>query len=215
MRALNAKVSWTIQNLMPPYALDIPLWLDARAMDSVTGDEASGALHENDLKDERLPFNEATIDTSVIAMVQTLMMAGFVLGIVAEAIHQCHPDTWRAFQAGTQIRTALKLNQLHARRRSKNQMYVCCNNTQRPTVIRHPGKTEGIEDQQRSWTQHPAEQSYEKVGMRHPFDELVPVLIDNHTWYENRQGRAGACIVGDPRIALTCCTLGMVFYPCQ
>ena len=42
LRALNAKVSWTVQNLMPPYALDIPLWLDARAMDSVTADEASG-----------------------------------------------------------------------------------------------------------------------------------------------------------------------------
>ena len=162
LRAYNAKVSWTVQNLMPPYALDVPVWWDVRAMDSVTADEASGALHEDLLKNEKLPFNEATLDTSVIAIVQTLMMAGFVPGIIAETIHPCHPDTWRAFQAATQIRRTLKLNHLHANCMSKNQMYVCCNNTQRSSVIRHPGKTKGIQEQQTSWTRTPAEDVHEE-----------------------------------------------------
>ena len=107
VRALNNKSSWTIKGLLPPYPIDLPMWLDTRALDSVTSEEASGALQETQLRNERLPFNESTLDTSVIAMVQSLMMGGFVLGIIGETIYPCHPDTWRTFQASTQIRKVL------------------------------------------------------------------------------------------------------------
>ena len=51
--------------------------------------------------------------------------------------------------------------------------------------------------------------------MRHPFAELVPVVIHSHTWYEIRQGLAGVAIVGDPRIALSCHQKGMVWFTVQ
>ena len=54
-----------------------------------------------------------------------------------------------------------------------------------------------------------------KNGMRHPFAELVPVVVHNHTWYENRKGYAGVAIVGDPRIAVSCWQKGMTWYSCR
>ena len=53
------------------------------------------------------------------------------------------------------------------------------------------------------------------MGMRHPFDELVPVIVSNHTWYEDRQGRAGCAIVGDPRIGFSAHRYGMTYYTCR
>ena len=53
------------------------------------------------------------------------------------------------------------------------------------------------------------------MGMKHPFEELVPVIMNSHTWFENRLGRAGTAIIGDPRIGITAHTFGMVYYSCR
>ena len=164
LNSINAKVSWTVQNLMPPYAIDVPIWTDTRSFDSVMAHEVSGVLHEGMLKNDRLLFNEATIDTSVAAIVQTMMMGGFTPAFIAEIVHPCNPDLWRAFQASTQLRRILKLQQLHANRLSKNPAYVCANNDER--TIRNPGGTPGIVHQQTSWAQTPAQST---KGMMHPF----------------------------------------------
>ena len=179
--------------------MDCQVWIDVRAMDSIEQRDAAGALHEPLLRGEEAPLNEATLDTSAITMVLTLMMAGFLPGLIGETIHESHPDTWRTFQAHIQVRKGLKLNLLHKNAFSKNQIY-CCYNSQRAATIRHPGATRGVGKQQSSWARLPAEVSGPKVGMKHPFEELVPVIVSSHTWYEDRMGRAGCAIVGDPRI---------------
>ena len=82
---------------MPPYSIDVPIWMDIKSFGNVQAYEVSGVLHDNALKNERLPFNEATFDASVAATIHTMLIAGFTPGFIAETIHPCHPDTWRAF----------------------------------------------------------------------------------------------------------------------
>ena len=59
-RALNVtnnKASWMTHNLMPPYSIDCPVWIDIRALDSIEPREAMGALHEPLLRGEESPLN--------------------------------------------------------------------------------------------------------------------------------------------------------------
>ena len=202
-------------NLMPPYSIDCPVWIDIRALDSVEPREAMAALHEPLLRAEESPLNEATIDTSVIATMLTFMMAGFAPGLIGETVHESHPDSWRTMKAQIQMRKALKLNQVHKNDFSKNQMYYCANNTNRKVAVSHPGTTSGIAHRQSSWVRLSPKLEGDKVGMKHPFEELVPVIMNSHTWFENRLGRAGAAILGDPRIGITAHIFGMVYYACR